>query len=353
MIRLDPSPILARSMQVPAKHIAPFAGLAQRGGQGDPRIDDILRCARATSPNDGVSLSDYWRLLKALTLSAGEETFRLSARPLMTGSADFVFHAAAQTGTLGEAIREIARAYNLLHGHEYNRVETRGRLVVYVLDDEAFPYTHPRDDFLDFTLESTLIFLHGAVCELADADLTPCARQIFTRRPRPAATGGAALAFWDAPVSYGEQVYGLAYDAEICALPVRRRQRHMPLHLAIHNRILALVEQREGGAAPRDAVDIAVVRALHDGLQDQADVAARLGLSVATLRRRLARSGASFRELRQGVLRQAACLCLKETGSVADTAEALGFSDPRSFSRAFKALMAETPSAFVGRVRSA
>jgi len=340
-------------MQVPADHIAPFAGLAKTIGQGQTGIDEILRGARAKGRDAGVSLSDYWRLLKALTMSAGEETFRLSARPLVTGSADFVFHAAEQTATLGEAIREIARAYNLLHGHEYNRVESRGRLVVYVLDDETFPYTHPRDDFLDFTLESTLIFLHGAVCELADADLTPCARQIFTRRAKAAVTGEAALAFWDAPVSYGERVYGLAYDAEICALPVRRRQRHMPLHLAIHNRILALVEQREGGAAPREPVDIAVVRALHDGLHDQADVAARLGLSLPTLRRRLARSGSSFRQLRQGVLRQAACLRLKETGSVADTAEALGFSDPRSFSRAFKALMAETPSAFVGRVRRA
>jgi AraC-like DNA-binding protein len=338
MSRLDPSPDLARSMRVPADHIAPLARLARSVDHGHEA---------------GVAFSDYWRLLKALTVAAGEETFRLSARPLMTGSADFVFSAAEQTATLGEALREIARAYNLLHGHEYNRVETRGRLLVYVVDDEAFPYTHPRDDFLDFTLESTLIFLHGAVCELADADLTARARQVFTRRPRAAATGGAALAFWDAPVRYGEPVYGIAYDAEIAALPVRRRQRHMPLHLAIHNRILALVEQRESAGAPREAVDSAVVRALHDGLHDQADVAARLGLSVATLRRRLARTGASFRERRQAVLRQAACLRLQETGSVADTAEALGFSDPRSFSRAFKALMGETPSAFVGRVRSA
>jgi AraC-like DNA-binding protein len=349
----DLSPLLSPALRVPAHHIARFAGLAQSVGQGDPGIQNILRGARARGREVGVSLSDYWRLLKALAMSAGEETFRLSARPLMTGSADFVFHAAEQTATLGEAMREIARAYNLLHGHDYNRVETRGRLLVYQLDDEAFPYTHPRDDFLDFTLESTLIFLHGAICELADADLAAHARHIFTRRRQASTTGVAALAFWDAPVSYGEKVYGVAYDAEIAALPVRRRPRHMPLHLAIHNRILALVEQRESGGARREAVDVEVVRALNDGLRDQADVAARLGLSLATLRRRLALRGASFRELRQGVLRRAACLRLEETGSVADTAEALGFSDPRSFSRAFKSLTGETPSAFAGRVRNA
>jgi AraC-like DNA-binding protein len=352
MQSLDESRAQGGPLPVSLAAIRPVLGLAAGLPPEHAEVLAVVRAAARASDGAHISLADYFRLLKALSQAAGQETFALSNRPLLAGTVEFVFTKAEQSATVGEAMREIARAYNLLHGDAYNRVEFRGGAVVYELDDEHFPYARPRDQFLHFSLECTLLFLHGALCELADEALTRRVRRIQTRRPAAITGDGAALAFWTAPVARGAGVYSIAYDRAVASLPLRRRIRRLPLDLAIHNRILSLVEARETGVEPHGNVEAAVFRALQDGLKDQGEIAARLGVSVATLRRKLSGAGASFRALHHSVLKQKACTRLAENGSVAETAEALGFSDPRSFSRAFKALMGETPSAFIDRARS-
>lgn len=353
MSELEESRTRPRALRVSQQHLEPLAGLASKLTPGHDEILGVLNTAREQGSDSGVSLADYWRLLKALALAAGEETFQLSTRPLVTGTAEFILSKAEQASTIAEAMREIAQGYNLLHGDTYNRIDIRGGSIIYVLDDESFPYTCPRNDFLHFTLECTLIFIHAALCELAGEDLTGQVRRILTRRAEGASAGGGeALAFWDAPVRHGENVYSIAYDAAVGGRPVRRRRRHMPLNLAVHNRLLDLIQDRQNATRHADGVEAAVLRALRDGLNEQAEVAARLGLSVASLRRKLSLSGARFRTLHQAVLKEKACTQMVEHGDVAKAAETLGFSDPRSFTRAFKALTGQTPSAYAARTRS-
>jgi AraC-like DNA-binding protein len=344
----------SRRLLVSARYLAPLVALAERIAPGPARdeILDLLKAPAEAEPGGQVRLADCCRLMRALSIGAGDETFDLSARPMMAGAAEMVFSRAAQAETLGDAMREVAHGYNVLHGGAYNRVESRGQTLAYVIDDARFPYTRARDDYLHFALEFALIFVHAAVCELANADLTPAVRRVSTQRGE-AARDGEALGFWDAPVAWGEPVYAVVYDASAGARPLSRKPRQMRLDLAIHNRILTLIEAREAAAGRGDGVREAVLRALGDGLYDQSAIAERLGISTATLRRRLTAEGASFRALLQEVLKQQACLRLAETGDVGETAETLGFSDPRSFTRAFKAWTGETPSRFMGRNRRA
>lgn len=344
----------SRRLLVSARYLAPLLALAERIAPGPARdeIHDLLKPPADAEPGGQVRLADCCRLMRALSIGAGEETFDLSSRPIMAGAAELVFSRAAQAETLGESMREIAHGYNVLHGGAYNRVESRGQTLVYVIDDAHFPYTRERDDYLHFALEFALIFVHAAVCELANEDLTSALRRVSTQRTSGGRDGGA-LAFWDAPVLWGEPVYALVYDASVGARPVSRKPRQMRLDLAIHNRILTLIEAHEAQARRGDGVREAVLRALHDGLYDQSAIAERLGVSTATLRRRLMAEGVNFRALLQEVLKQQACLRLVETGDVGETAETLGFSDPRSFTRAFKAWTGETPSRYVGRIRRA
>ncbi|WP_443018747.1 helix-turn-helix domain-containing protein [Sphingomonas sp. 7/4-4] len=86
------------------------------------------------------------------------------------------------------------------------------------------------------------------------------------------------------------------------------------------------------------------------GAQAQSEVAQKLGVSTATLRRRLADSDLSFRAIRARVLDETACALLAERRPVADVADALGFADSRSFSRAFKAWKGVTPTAFIAAI---
>jgi AraC-like DNA-binding protein len=81
------------------------------------------------------------------------------------------------------------------------------------------------------------------------------------------------------------------------------------------------------------------------------DVAAReLGMSVRSLRRRLAEEGVSYRAILQTVLEEAAIHALQTPGrSVQEAADATGFSDSTAFHRAFKQWTGVTPTEFVRR----
>lgn len=77
-----------------------------------------------------------------------------------------------------------------------------------------------------------------------------------------------------------------------------------------------------------------------------AHTAAALGLSEATLRRRLGEEGTSFQGIREECLRDAAQHYLRNTErSIEDIANALGFSDSSAFRRAFQRWTNTAPSA--------
>jgi AraC-like DNA-binding protein len=77
------------------------------------------------------------------------------------------------------------------------------------------------------------------------------------------------------------------------------------------------------------------------------DVARDLGMSVRTLRRRLAEQGASYRQLTDELRRDVAINYLRETDmTVEDIAYALGFSDAANFRQAFRRWTSATPHRF-------
>ena len=81
---------------------------------------------------------------------------------------------------------------------------------------------------------------------------------------------------------------------------------------------------------------------------DRRVVAATLGMTQRTLARRLSREGTSFRAIVDEVRFEAAQQWVRELPS-AEVAARLGFSDARSFQRAFKRWAGETPGAWARR----
>jgi AraC-like DNA-binding protein len=82
------------------------------------------------------------------------------------------------------------------------------------------------------------------------------------------------------------------------------------------------------------------------------DIAAReLGMSVRSLRRRLAEEGVTYRALVQGILEDTAAHVLASPGrSVQEAAQVTGFSNVTTFERAFKQWTGVTPTQFRRRV---
>jgi AraC-like DNA-binding protein len=100
----------------------------------------------------------------------------------------------------------------------------------------------------------------------------------------------------------------------------------------------------EGGVI--DRIRAMIANAPLDAPPQIAEVAARLGLSLPTLHRRLRAHGTSWRALHADHRMAAAARMLRETGrSVADVALAVGYAESASFSRAFTRHFGQGPRA--------
>ncbi len=112
-----------------------------------------------------------------------------------------------------------------------------------------------------------------------------------------------------------------------------------------------LIGRHEEGATVAEQVRRAFVRALREGrperLPEVAQLAARLAVSPATLRRRLQEEGTSYRLLKDQVRREAALTGLAEGREpIAELAARLGFSEDTAFHRAFRRWTGTTPGAY-------
>jgi AraC-like DNA-binding protein len=254
---------------------------------------------------------------------------------------DFVIAQAALGDTLLDAMRNIAAAYNKLHGGEYNFVEADAQGCVFRVDDSKFPHARTVDASVTLRLDCVIIFLHSAFCAIAGHDLTEALQKVATRRAKR--TPHDLLAFWGCPVEYGASAFAIHYAPAVAHLPLTRVR---PSQVAVDHPVLAQIEQREAARSAQLLFAPQVRQALHEGARTQEDAARCLGCSVATLRRRLILEGVSFRQLRQEHLNEAAKLGLLSAEHIDEVADTLGFADPRSFSRAFKSWNGQSPNAF-------
>ncbi len=313
------------------------------------RAADILKIEAG---QDRVRLADYFSLQQALAHAVEDETYRLSSRQLLPGTLDFVLSRLSGATSLYAAMKALATHFNLLHGGEYNSVLRRTRTVVFRIDDRKFPYTLKDDAYLKFTMECLQIFLHAMLATISEREADAGLRRVCVTR----AAGGpdaAHLAFWRAPIKYGSSVYAVEYDAATMAKTVAAPPPEMLTASRVYQEVVALIDARERDATPTHRAAALVAEGLKAGAIDQKKAAALLGVSVATLRRRLAAEGVSFRTLRKDVLNGEAQSLLLRRRPIADVAEALGFADFRSFNRAFREWNGETPKAFASRARGA
>ena len=96
----------------------------------------------------------------------------------------------------------------------------------------------------------------------------------------------------------------------------------------------------------REVVD-KIVERLPDGPPGQQQIADALHMSNRTLQRKLQAEGTSFTELLQDTRMQLAGKYLRSPGrSVVETAYLLGFSEPSTFSRAFKRWAGKSPAEY-------
>lgn len=175
-------------------------------------------------------------------------------------------------------------------------------------------------------LTSTLLFWRTFVGE----HLNPKWVELDYPKPAYAAT---YTRFFRCPVTYRAHATGMAFETSFLDVPL---PTHDPVRLgAALATARDLIDPRE----VRPDVVVVVENLLASEVArapSLVEVAAELGISDRSLRRQLAASGTSFAALHDDVRRQRAVDLLEQGTPVAVVADALGFSEPREFRRAFK-----------------
>jgi AraC-like DNA-binding protein len=336
------------SVAVPAAELRSLSPVASAAGinlreilRGLDLAPEVLDGPRTTA----IGLADYFRILERVSLALHDEGCGLTARPLMLGATDLVLSNLSGCRHLPEVMRTVAHTYNILHGGPYNRVEIHTDRLTYVIDDARFPYvSHADPARILFRMNCVLVFLHALLMLVTGDALAGSLRQVHTKSGR--SDGRGFSAFWGVPIRWNSPFYALDYEAGAADLSVSGCSPP-PSSRAIYRRMIELAEDKlRVGAGSRSALSV-VCDAFSQNIYSESVVARRAGVSIATLRRRLQAEGLpAFRELRDRALNQAARTLLERRTNPSAVAEQLGFSELRSFSRAFKRWNGLTPAAF-------
>ena len=249
--------------------------------------------------------------------------------------------AALASGTLGAGLRYMSRfralTYSLI---EYRLVEENGTVVAIIADDSAVP-----EDLRDFSIERGIASATQVV-----RDMHPGIDAIKGVRLAYDATHGRELIvdMIGCPVEYSMPNNLIVLDPKCseARLPMAN-----PLFADFFARDCArLIDNADVSDAVTARLIDLLVHCSHQ-YPSAAEAAATLGLSERTLFRRLASQNTTFGQVLDQVRDQRAQYLLSNTAlTVEQLADALGYRETASFSRAFKRWTGVSPNHF--RLRS-
>lgn len=159
------------------------------------------------------------------------------------------------------------------------------------------------------------------------------------------------FAVFSCPIQFDAAENTLSFDRE--ALQRRVVQTPDSLREFLANAVYQLILMEQRPASTSAAIKSLVIIELPGAMPSFAAIAETLHMSESSLRRRLQRENTSYQALKDEVRCEVAIdKLLNERAKVADLAEYLGFTEPSSFVRSFKAWTGQTPRSYRERLES-
>ncbi|MEM5518171.1 helix-turn-helix domain-containing protein [Henriciella sp. AS95] len=298
-----------------------------------------------------INIADYFRIQRDIARVSDDLTARFSSRKLTYKTGHFVVSQLQQAKSLLTAMESLVEHFNMMHGDAYNSLRFSDNRVSLVVDDSSFPYRFRGDQELTQLIgDCLLIKTHCLLDSLSNGGADEALLRVKLLRKR-----GPVIErqnrFWTVPVDYGAPAYELIYDFDLACQPLRIRDQVDLSTDGLFARVISYLEDRRA-LSDHQSVTARTLDLIDGGVTLQTEVARKLGVSVATYRRRLSEEGSHFRELLLETKLRRAEAMLKRGCSVAHTTEELSYSDIRAFNRAFKRWKGLTPAAFAQEFQS-
>jgi AraC-like DNA-binding protein len=294
----------------------------------------------AIDPEARITFSTYKNLMRTAKLLSGDP-----ALPLYFGAEShfrdmsivgLITHAAP---TMGEAFKQMNRFARLAIEVEGHSFQSRFCIVLrdgetWLQDDRLNP-----NDFSELT-ESTFARF---ICETARyfGDV-PFAKHIQVTHAKPA-HAEEYLKILSVPVAFDSPYNAISIDPSW--LEIKLTTPNAYAFGIFNERATLLLHEISRQSTLRAKVEAALIPRLHTGVLDIQATAQNLGLSRASLYRRLAEEGTTYAQIVDELRHKFALDYLSARKvSVSECAYLVGFSDPGSFSRAFKRWTGRSPN---------
>ena len=288
------------------------------------------------NPEARVTAWQFERLSGLAMQALDDEALGWFGRRLPWGSYGMLARASLSAPTLGLAVARWCRHHALLADDIRLALSVQG-------DTAQITITEQRDlgPLREFCLVSVLRNIHGLACWFIDSRIAVQGAQFpFDAPPHHSAYG----VLFSGPTRFSAGPAALQFDARYLALPLLRSeaamqqmlQRALPLTVLQYRRDRLLVQR------------VRQLLAASPGAPHSAEaLAERLHLSPRTLHRQLKDEGASLQALKDAVRRERAIELLHRTDRpVKQVAHEAGFTNDKSFIRAFRTWTGQSPAEF-------
>jgi AraC-like DNA-binding protein len=311
----------------------------------------LIRAGLAASQGPlpaSIGMIDFWRCCAQNIQLINDESHGIAAGPVPRGSLAVLFTAAKEADDLSGALRRLVDAARLVR-HDCALTLSRGqgimRLTVRTIGS-APVLAHVNGELRsEIYAECFALVTHCALNWMAGRRINPV-------RVRGAAVlrsiGGDLLQALQAGVARRGNGVSIDYSLADMALPVVA-QKYTVWGEAEFASFVAMLEQDNAAPQVNELSQALATFERRQFSQDQ--LAVDLGLSPATLRRRLAANGVSFRELSANYRIARLKDLLSTDMALVTIAEKLGLSDERSLRRFCVTHLGTAPSAYrIGRM---
>jgi AraC-like DNA-binding protein len=272
-------------------------------------------------------------LLFAVEATGDRDLGLKAARRLILGDAGAVDYVVSSAPTVRSAIEQAGRYTRLINDVLEVRLEIKGSVALVQLENSVML---PRAA-ADFEVGG---FFRNHVCAWLGSRLSELT--VWFTHQSPAELGEYTRTFEPASLRFSAPVLGFAFDSQYLALPLPKADPNLQEVLVPYadQRLSQLPAVKSISADVRSLIAAQLPR----GGPDVAAIAARVGMSLRTLARRLEAEGTTFRDLVDDVRRQIALeLVGQRSLPFSEVADQLGFSHAAAFHRAFRRWTEQTP----------
>ncbi len=272
---------------------------------------------------------------------SGDELLGLTVQKVKVGVFTLLAERLVKCKTLEEVITHMANFYNLIGDQLHFNIEHHGSQVHFSVNANF------KNESKNVTPNSLLTELILLVCHRFPSWLVgqviPLS-QVHLQHAKPAHYEEYRLMF-ACPCSFDRDNTTLVFEADHLKLPVIQNPNELAQYLS------EMPLQWFKKQSYLDTLSAQVMRMLEEAPQDKEsgidNIAARLNMTSRTLRRKLTAEGSRFQQIKDNIRRDQAINLIEDSSlTLAQIAAQLGFTEPATFTRAFKQWTGVPPSIY-------